>query len=97
MEVLLSLWRRQRDQEPWNWSAGLRPGAIVNQRRSPVEDQRSRSERAERGLSQAAAVIMHELCHLVHPHHGREFYALLRNKMPDFETRKLRLESAAVG
>jgi predicted metal-dependent hydrolase len=42
-------------------------------------------------------VVTHELCHLVHPHHGREFYALLRNKMPDWEARKSRLESLAVG
>ena len=42
-------------------------------------------------------VVTHELCHLVHPHHGREFYALLRKKMPDWETRKARLESVATG
>jgi len=35
-------------------------------------------------------VVTHELCHLVHPHHGREFYALLRNKMPDWEGRRAR-------
>jgi predicted metal-dependent hydrolase len=37
-------------------------------------------------------VVMHELCHLVHPHHGRQFYALLRRVMPDWERRKARLE-----
>ena len=42
-------------------------------------------------------VVTHELCHLVHPHHGREFYALLRNKMPDWESRKAKLERVVVG
>jgi len=42
-------------------------------------------------------VVTHELCHLVHPHHGREFYALLRRKMPDWSARKARLESVATG
>jgi predicted metal-dependent hydrolase len=37
-------------------------------------------------------VITHELCHLVHPHHGRDFYALLGRLMPDWECRKQRLE-----
>ena len=37
-------------------------------------------------------VVTHELCHLVHGHHGREFYALLRRAMPDWEERKRRLE-----
>jgi hypothetical protein len=37
-------------------------------------------------------VITHELCHLVHPHHGKEFYALLSRVMPDWERRKKRLE-----
>jgi predicted metal-dependent hydrolase len=42
-------------------------------------------------------VVTHELCHLVHPHHGREFYALLRKRMPDWERRKARLENVATG
>jgi predicted metal-dependent hydrolase len=42
-------------------------------------------------------VVTHELCHLVYPHHGREFYALLRTKLPDWEARKSQLESLAVG
>jgi len=37
-------------------------------------------------------VIVHELCHLVLPHHGRKFYAVLRRVMPDWEKRKARLE-----
>src|SRR5438093_1432883 len=56
MESLQSLWRMHWDHEPRNWSAGLRPGAIASQVRSPMPDQGPRSERTERGLSQAAAV-----------------------------------------
>ncbi|WP_424975344.1 M48 family metallopeptidase [Dinoroseobacter sp. S124A] len=37
-------------------------------------------------------VITHELCHIEHPHHGREFFDLLRRVMPDWEKRKLKLE-----
>ncbi|MEI7732893.1 MAG: SprT family zinc-dependent metalloprotease [Verrucomicrobiota bacterium] len=42
-------------------------------------------------------VVTHELCHLVHGHHGREFFALLRRSMPDWETRKARLERSMGG
>ena len=38
-------------------------------------------------------VVAHELCHLVHPHHGREFYALLSAVMPDWAERKAKLEA----
>jgi predicted metal-dependent hydrolase len=38
-------------------------------------------------------VVIHELCHLVHPHHDRNFYRLLRRVLPDWEKRKKRLES----
>jgi len=37
-------------------------------------------------------VVTHELCHAMHGNHGQEFYALLRRVMPDWETRKARLE-----
>jgi hypothetical protein len=37
-------------------------------------------------------VVAHELCHLVHRHHGPAFYALLSRTMPDWEQRKRRLE-----
>src|SRR6266850_3409900 len=40
-------------------------------------------------------VITHELCHMVQASHGREFYALLRRVMPDWEQRKARLEQVA--
>lgn len=39
-------------------------------------------------------VVTHELCHMVHPNHGREFYALLRKAMSNWEIRKARLERA---
>jgi hypothetical protein len=38
-------------------------------------------------------VVTHELCHLVHGNHGKEFFTLLRMTMPDWEARKARLES----
>lgn len=36
-------------------------------------------------------VIVHELCHLVHPNHGAGFKRLLMNLLPDWERRKKRL------
>lgn len=38
-------------------------------------------------------VIVHELCHLMHRHHGPAFVALLGRVMPDWQARKERLES----
>ena len=39
-------------------------------------------------------VIIHELCHLLHHHHGPEFYALLERTLPDWAVRKRKLEAA---
>lgn len=38
-------------------------------------------------------VVIHELCHLRHPHHGRIFYDLLSRAMPDWEARQAALRS----
>ncbi len=50
-----------------------------------------------RSLIQASAgeidyVIIHELCHRQHHHHGPEFFDLLTRVMPDWEHRKQGLE-----
>lgn len=37
-------------------------------------------------------VIMHELCHIEHPHHGPEFWRLLERKLPSWQQAKHRLE-----
>lgn len=39
-------------------------------------------------------VIIHELCHLVHHNHGKEYYALLGKIIPDFRERRKRLQQA---
>jgi len=39
-------------------------------------------------------VIAHEVCHLRHPDHGRKFWYLLSQVMPDWKRRKARLESS---
>lgn len=39
-------------------------------------------------------VIVHELCHLVHKNHSSDFFALLGRVMPDWQSRKQRLEEA---
>lgn len=38
-------------------------------------------------------VVAHELCHMVHPNHSIEFYQLLASLVPDWKTRKDRLET----
>jgi predicted metal-dependent hydrolase len=42
-------------------------------------------------------VIMHELCHRKHHHHGGDFYALLTRVMPDWPKRKELLAKIVVG
>jgi len=37
-------------------------------------------------------VIVHELCHMRHEHHGAAFFTLLNRVMPDWEKRKMKLE-----
>ncbi len=37
-------------------------------------------------------VITHELCHMLHHHHGPAFYQLLDGVMPHWEKRKAKLE-----
>lgn len=41
-------------------------------------------------------VITHELCHLLCPNHGKDFYRLLEQVLPDWERRKEQLEMTAV-
>jgi len=41
-------------------------------------------------------VILHELCHRIHPHHGPEFWALVETLMPDWRKWKDRLEEVMV-
>lgn len=37
-------------------------------------------------------VIIHELCHLVHHNHGKEYYALLEGIIPDYRARRRKLQ-----
>jgi predicted metal-dependent hydrolase len=41
-------------------------------------------------------VIVHELCHLKAPNHGKEFSRLLSRCLPDWEARKARLEAVTL-
>jgi hypothetical protein len=37
-------------------------------------------------------VIVHELCHLIHPDHGNGFYTLLERELPDWKHRRKQLK-----
>jgi predicted metal-dependent hydrolase len=37
-------------------------------------------------------VIIHEMCHLAHPNHGKDYLQMLDRMLPDWEARKKRLE-----
>lgn len=40
-------------------------------------------------------VVMHELCHFIHPNHSKHFYAFLAMMMPDWKERKQFLDKTA--
>ncbi len=41
-------------------------------------------------------VVIHELCHLIHPNHSKEFYELQTEIMPEWMKWKLRLEKTLI-
>ena len=41
-------------------------------------------------------VLVHELCHLVHPNHSKQFYTFLTMFMPDWKERKTELEKNCI-
>ena len=40
-------------------------------------------------------VVMHELCHFIHPNHSKQFYAFLSMLMPDWKERREQLNKSA--
>ena len=40
-------------------------------------------------------VVMHELCHFIHPNHSKHFYSFLTMMMPDWKERKIALDKSA--
>jgi len=38
-------------------------------------------------------IVMHELCHLMHPNHSKAFYSFLSVCMPDWKNRKNLLDN----
>ncbi|TDI65168.1 MAG: M48 family peptidase [Bacteroidetes bacterium] len=41
-------------------------------------------------------VVIHEMCHLVYPNHGKDFFKLQVEIMPDWERWKLKLEKTLI-
>jgi len=40
-------------------------------------------------------VVMHEICHFIHPNHSKQFYSFLTMLMPDWKERKDQLDKSA--
>lgn len=41
-------------------------------------------------------VVLHELCHFIHPNHSKQFYSFVAMLMPDWKERKTQLDKNAV-
>ncbi|AGP35924.1 M48 family metallopeptidase [Sorangium cellulosum] len=101
--ALLDWYRRRAAERLPAWAAPWAQKLGVTFRRLVVTDQAKRWGSCSRGVLrlnwrvvQAPRalidyVLAHELAHLIHDHHGREFWATLGRAMPDYEARKARL------
>ena len=76
---------RVRDMET-RWGSCLMKKGIITLNRHLLEAPRNCIE----------YVVMHELCHLMHPNHSKQFYAFLSMLMPDWKERKQFLDKTAV-
>lgn len=54
------------------------------------------TELAKAPLDCVDYVVVHELCHLLCPHHDQDFFRLIKRVLPDWERRKDRLEKASL-
>lgn len=41
-------------------------------------------------------IVVHELCHLIHKNHSKEFWQILKSVLPDYEDRKARLRDNGI-
>lgn len=41
-------------------------------------------------------IVVHEMCHLVHMNHSKEFWTLVKKVLPDYEDRKSWLKNNGV-
>ncbi len=41
-------------------------------------------------------IVVHEMCHLIHKNHSKEFWQLLKRVLPDYEDRKARLRDNGI-
>ena len=75
---------RIRDMET-RWGSCLTKKGIITLNKRLIEVPRNYIE----------YVVMHELCHLIHPNHSKNFYMFLATLMPDWKERKQYLEKTA--
>lgn len=75
---------RIRDMET-RWGSCLAKKGIVTLNRRLLEAPRNCVE----------YVVMHEMCHFIHPNHSKQFYAFLTMLMPDWHVRKKVLDKGA--
>ena len=76
---------RIRDMET-RWGSCLTKKGIITLNKRLLESPRNCIE----------YVVMHELCHLIHPNHSKTFYTFLSMLMPDWKERKIALEKSAM-
>lgn len=75
---------RIRDMET-RWGSCLTKKRIITLNKRLLESPRNCIE----------YVVMHELCHLIHPNHSKQFYSFLTMLMPDWKERKVYLNKSA--